>query len=79
MLLPEGERLSTLRQLAVTKAAVEKDLCRLPFTVETPSQIRHKTSLENRLTEVEEAVKVRRTLSLRGVAKSQPRWALIAP
>jgi hypothetical protein len=58
MLLPEEERLSTLRQLAVTKAAVEKDLCRLPFVVETPSQIRHKTNLENRLTEVEEAIKV---------------------
>jgi hypothetical protein len=58
MLLPEEERLSTLKQLAATKTAVEKDLCRLPFTCETPSQIRHKTSLESRLTEVEEAIKV---------------------
>ena len=42
MLLSEEERLKTLKQLAESKKEVEAQLQRLPFNVETPSQIRHK-------------------------------------
>mmetsp|Transcript_33969 Transcript_33969/g.57059 ORF Transcript_33969/g.57059 Transcript_33969/m.57059 type:complete len:286 (-) Transcript_33969:1033-1890(-) len=58
MLLSEGERLQTLTQLAETKKEVETQLYRLPFTCETPSQIRHKQNVETRLKEIEDAVKV---------------------
>lgn len=42
MLLDEGERLLTLDKLQSTKVEVEKDLSKLPFNIETPSQIKHK-------------------------------------
>jgi len=58
MLLSEEERLKTLRQLADSRKEVEAQLHRLPFNVETPSQIRHKQSVETRLKEIEDAVKV---------------------
>jgi len=57
-LLSEDERQSTVKQLNDTKAQIEDDLRRLPFNIETPSQIKHKSGLEGRLHEVEEAIKV---------------------
>jgi hypothetical protein len=38
--MPEGERLETLQILAQNKAAVEAQISQLPFTIETPSQVR---------------------------------------
>mmetsp|Transcript_26801 Transcript_26801/g.63575 ORF Transcript_26801/g.63575 Transcript_26801/m.63575 type:complete len:90 (+) Transcript_26801:885-1154(+) len=54
-MMPEDERMETLAILAQNKAAVEAQLAQLPFTVETPSQIRHKNGLEKRLKEIDEA------------------------
>lgn len=42
-LLSEDERQSTVKQLNDTKAQIEDDLRRLPFNIETPSQIKHKS------------------------------------
>mmetsp|Transcript_22102 Transcript_22102/g.61351 ORF Transcript_22102/g.61351 Transcript_22102/m.61351 type:complete len:295 (-) Transcript_22102:93-977(-) len=53
--MPEAERMETLDILAQNKAAVEAKLMRLPFNVETPSQIQYKSGLEARLQEIEEA------------------------
>ncbi|QDZ19673.1 enkurin domain-containing protein [Chloropicon primus] len=54
-LMAEDERLLTLEMLESNKAEVEKHLKLLPFVVETPSQIKAKTDLENRLKEIEDA------------------------
>ena len=54
-IMPEDERLATLDMLQQNKAEVEKHLKHLPFVVETPSQVKAKTNLENRLKEIEEA------------------------
>eukprot|EP00854_Cymbomonas_tetramitiformis_P028634 gene28634-35517_t len=69
--LTEPERLQMVQQLAETKAQVETELQKLPFTVETPSQIKRKqgfvdastviialSKLEDRLKEVEDALRV---------------------
>ncbi|KAK3266992.1 hypothetical protein CYMTET_24420 [Cymbomonas tetramitiformis] len=56
--LTEPERLQMVQQLAETKAQVETELQKLPFTVETPSQIKRKQGLEDRLKEVEDALRV---------------------
>ena len=53
--MPEDERLRTLEMLESNKLEVEKHLKLLPFVVETPSQIKAKTTLENRLKEIEDA------------------------
>ena len=53
--MPEDERLRTLEMLESNKLEVEKHLKLLPFVVETPSQIKAKTQLENRLKEIEDA------------------------
>jgi len=54
-LLPEAERLQTLELLGKSRAETERQLQRMPFNVETPSQIRMKAELEGRLKEIEEA------------------------
>ena len=53
--MPEEERLQTLEMLESNKVEVERNLAQLPFVAETPSQIKAKTNLENRLKEIEEA------------------------
>mmetsp|Transcript_6685 Transcript_6685/g.17060 ORF Transcript_6685/g.17060 Transcript_6685/m.17060 type:complete len:317 (+) Transcript_6685:224-1174(+) len=53
--MPESERMDTLQILAQNKAAVEDQISKLPFTVETPSQIKYKDGLHRRLQEIEEA------------------------
>mmetsp|Transcript_38645 Transcript_38645/g.46788 ORF Transcript_38645/g.46788 Transcript_38645/m.46788 type:complete len:284 (+) Transcript_38645:263-1114(+) len=58
MLLTEEERLRMLGNLNTTKKQVETDLQKMPFNVETPSQIKYKTGLETKLKEVEDAIKV---------------------
>lgn len=64
-LIPEGmrmmsddERLDTLAVLDTNRTEVEAELQKLPFFVETPSQVRLKNQLERRLTEIEEAKKI---------------------
>ncbi|CAG9463960.1 unnamed protein product [Pedinophyceae sp. YPF-701] len=54
--LSEQERLETLQLLQEDHAEVERKIRALPFIVETPSQIRYKAELEERLKEIEEAV-----------------------
>jgi len=57
-LMPEDERLETLRVLRATLDDVKSQLQRLPLTIETPSQIRRKNALEAKFKEVEDAVKI---------------------
>lgn len=64
-LIPEGmrmmseeERLETLQILDQNHREVQDAVQRLPFVIETPSQIRHKNQLETRLKEIEEARKI---------------------
>lgn len=54
-LMPEDERVQTLGLLQRSRAETEKALQAMPFTIETPSQIRKKADLEKRLQEIEEA------------------------
>ena len=48
-LLPEGERLEMLARLKESRAETEKQMQRLPFVCETPSQTKRKTELETRI------------------------------
>ncbi|KAL3158708.1 hypothetical protein ABBQ32_011446 [Trebouxia sp. C0010 RCD-2024] len=57
-IMPEEERLEMLGILNESRQDVEAKLQALPFLIETPSQKAHKTSLERRLQEIEEANKV---------------------
>lgn len=64
-LIPEGmrmmsdeERLDTLAVLDTNRTEVEAELQKLPFFVQTPSQVRLKNQLERRLNEIEEAKKI---------------------
>ena len=57
-LMPEEERLETLRVLRATLDDVKGQMQRLPLTIETPSQIRRKNALEAKFKEVEDAVKI---------------------
>lgn len=57
-IMPEEERLEMLGILDESRQDVEAKLQALPFLIETPSQKAHKTSLERRLQEIEEANKL---------------------
>ncbi|KAA6419645.1 MAG: hypothetical protein FRX49_10369 [Trebouxia sp. A1-2] len=57
-IMPEEERLEMLGILDESRQDIEAKLQALPFLIETPSQKAHKTSLERRLQEIEEANKV---------------------
>lgn len=57
-LMPEGERLETLRVLRATLDDVKGQIQRLPLTIETPSQIRRKNALDAKFKEVEDAIKI---------------------
>lgn len=57
-LLSDQERMETLEILASNRNDVESDLQRLPVVVETLSQVKHKTALERKLQELEDAIKV---------------------
>lgn len=56
--MPEAERLETLAILETNRAEVEREVQHLPFVIETPSAIKHKAHLEQRLSEIEEARKI---------------------
>lgn len=57
-IMPEEERLEMLGILDESRQDVEAKLQALPFLIETPTQKAHKTSLERRLQEIDEANKV---------------------
>jgi Calmodulin-binding len=57
-LLSDEERLDTLEILENNKQEVEHGLQRMPVSVETLSQVKHKTQLERKLQEIEEAMKI---------------------
>lgn len=57
-IMPEEERLEMLGILDESRQDTETKLQALPFLIETPSQKAHKTGLERRLQEIEEANKV---------------------
>ena len=57
-IMPEAERLETLTILEQNRADVEKEIQQLPFVIETPSAVKHKNRLEQRMQEIEEARKI---------------------
>jgi hypothetical protein len=57
-LMPEEERLDTLRILKDNLKATKDNLSRMPLLVETPSAIRRKASLERKLQEIEDAINI---------------------
>jgi hypothetical protein len=57
-LLSDEERIETLEILESNRQEVEHSLQRMPVVVETPSQVKHKTQLERKLQEIEEATRI---------------------
>eukprot|EP00472_Partenskyella_glossopodia_P007978 CAMPEP_0197525538 /NCGR_PEP_ID=MMETSP1318-20131121/12859_1 /TAXON_ID=552666 /ORGANISM="Partenskyella glossopodia, Strain RCC365" /LENGTH=262 /DNA_ID=CAMNT_0043079051 /DNA_START=59 /DNA_END=847 /DNA_ORIENTATION=- len=58
ILLSEEQRLETLRKLQAGKEDVENELARFPLVVETISRKKAKKALENKMKEIEDAIKV---------------------
>lgn len=57
-LMPEQERLDTLRTLQSSKSECMHQLERMPFVVETPSMKRKQENLESKLREIDRAIEV---------------------
>ena len=57
-LMPEEERLDTLKILKENLAATKDHLQRMPLLVETPSAIRRKANLERKIQEIEDAINI---------------------
>lgn len=57
-LMPEEERLHTLRILKDNLKATKDNLSHMPLLVETPSAVRRKASLERKLQEIEDAINI---------------------
>ena len=57
-LLEETERRETLQLLEEDRVQVEREINRLPFRLDTPSVIKHKADLEDRLREIDDAVRM---------------------
>jgi Calmodulin-binding len=57
-LLSDEERIETLEILESNRQEVEHSLQRMPVVVETLSQVKHKTQLERKLNEIEEAKRI---------------------
>lgn len=58
VLLPDDERVSTLKTLEETAAQIEESLRRMPLVIETPSMIRRQKELEEKLKETKDAIKI---------------------
>jgi len=58
VLMPEEERLETLRILAQNEKEVRDQLDRMPLKIEIPSQVRKQKALDDKLKEIEEAKKI---------------------
>ena len=57
-LMPEGERLDTLRILKENLKTTKDQLARMPLLVETPSAINRKAQLERKMQEIEDAINI---------------------
>lgn len=57
-MMPEAERLDTLRVLQESLEETTKLVGRLPLKIETMGQIRRKTELEAKLKELEDAIAI---------------------
>jgi hypothetical protein len=57
-LMPEQERMDTLRTLQGSKAECMHQLERMPFVIETPSMKRKQEDLESKLREIDRAIEV---------------------
>ncbi|CAE7681490.1 Enkd1 [Symbiodinium microadriaticum] len=57
-LMPEDERIETLRTLNGSKSECMKQLERMPFVIETPSMKRKQEDLESKLREIDRAIEV---------------------
>ena len=58
VLMPEEERLETLSVLMKTQESTQRELSKMPLTVETPGLRSRKSALEAKLKELEEAVTI---------------------
>lgn len=56
--MTEDERQKTLELLRTNKAAVDEEYRRLPFRIETPSQIERQTRILEKIKEIDDAIKV---------------------
>ena len=54
--MPDEERIGTLRVLQDSQAEARKQLYAFPLAIDTPSQLRYKNKLEAKLKEIEEAI-----------------------
>jgi hypothetical protein len=57
-IMPEEERLETLKILDANRVEIEEEIQKLPFVIETPSGLKHKNQLERRLKEIDEARRI---------------------
>lgn len=57
-LMPEQERMDTLRTLQTSKTDCTNQLERMPFVIETPSMKRRQEDLESKLREIDRAIEV---------------------
>lgn len=57
-IMPEDERLEMLATLKASLDEVQSQMQQLPFRLDTPSMKRLKGSLDSRMTEIEEAMRV---------------------
>mmetsp|Transcript_20520 Transcript_20520/g.72528 ORF Transcript_20520/g.72528 Transcript_20520/m.72528 type:complete len:312 (-) Transcript_20520:164-1099(-) len=55
-LMPESERLDTLRVLQASHEEVQQQIFRLPLVIETAGQVRRKNALEAKLKEISDAI-----------------------
>lgn len=57
-LMPESERLDTLRVLEGNEREIQQALFKMPLQITTPSQKKRKEALEAKLQEIESAKKI---------------------
>jgi len=57
-LMPENERLETLRVLSESEQITKSELFSMPLTVQTLGMKKKKNALEAKLKEIEDAVKI---------------------
>ena len=56
--MSEDERQKTLELLRTNKASIDEEYRRLPFRIETPSQIERQTRILEKIKEIDDAIKV---------------------
>lgn len=58
MLMPEAERLETLQALQASREEAKAAMQRLPLLIETLGQKKRKEALDNKMKELEDAIKI---------------------